>query len=277
MAIGLSLRGSLAKVVPTWLQNAPGFRNLYIVVWAYALLGDCLLEIAWEGQLATYPGVGTPTALPLIGASRGLLQGPNEPDAVFAARCIDFRATWKEAGSAQSLATEIQAFLVGSGTLGAGVYPVVRVVDRRGACATAHADQSVTFENISWHWDDTGGFIEDRQYYVPELDTWWSELWILVQDFTTHYTSFSDPNWTSAWNSGDQTLDGVCPQATVQGITQIISSFKGAHTHVRALVLVPDPTTYAPDGSQGNASKIFAGASLLSRTVSLGYWDFAGG
>ena len=81
MAIGPSLRATLATYIPTWLANVPGLRNLFSLVWTVALLGDMLREIAWEGQLAAYPGVGTPTALPYIGASRGLVQGPLEPNA----------------------------------------------------------------------------------------------------------------------------------------------------------------------------------------------------
>ena len=100
MAIGPSLRGTLGTYLPNWLQNVPGLRNLFSVLWTFALLGDGLREIAWQGQIANYPGVGTPTALPFMGATRGLIQGPTEPQAAFAARLRSWLAAVAEMGSA---------------------------------------------------------------------------------------------------------------------------------------------------------------------------------
>jgi hypothetical protein len=150
MALGASLRETLAKYVPTWLGNVPGLRNLYSTLWTVALLGDGMRQWAWEGQLATYPGVGTPTALPYIGASRGLLQGPAEPNATFAARCINWLTAIQQMGSPLGIVQEVQAYLIGQGNLGAGVYPVVSLVDRAGHIITANADQSITRSLISW-------------------------------------------------------------------------------------------------------------------------------
>lgn len=278
MAIGRSLRAALASVVPTWLANLPGFRNLYAYCWSIALLGDCLREIAWEGQLAAYPGVGTPTALPYIGQSRGLTQGPSEANANFAARCIAFRDAWARAGSAESICEQIQSFLVGIGNLGAGVYPVVRIVDRQGNAVTRNADQSFSYSTISWDWDELGGFVDDRGWRPPaQVDTWWADIWVLIQDPFTHWTGFSDVNWLAAWNTGDQTIDAQCPQSIVQAVLTLISTFKGEHSWVRAVVFAPNPTTVSPSGYWGNASHNFTGVQTAQRTASFSYWTPAGG
>ena len=48
-----------------------------------------------------------------------------------------------------------------------------------------------------------GGWVDEHGYHAPaEVDGWWSDGWVLIQDPYTHYTGFSDPNWLAAWNSG---------------------------------------------------------------------------
>ncbi len=280
MATGPSLRATLSKYVPTWLANVPGLRNLFSIAWTFALFGDCLREIALEGQFAAYPGVGTPTANPLIGASRGLIQGPNESNALFAKRCIAFRAMWKTAGRAATLASNVQAYLVGTGNLGAGVYPVVMIVDRAGVAVTANADTSISEATITWDWDNLGGWVDGAGYHAPAeiLGTvtgmpWWSDLWIVIEDPFTHYASFSDPAWLAAWNSGDQTIDSLCPQAVVQGLqVSIIEPLKGAHEYVRNVTWVPSVAGFTPTGYYGNSSRNVAGVQTPTRTIGNSYW-----
>ena len=96
--IGKALRQILVSITPTWLVNNPQARNLFSFLYEVAVLGDALREIAWEGQLAAYPGVGTPDAFPYIAQSRGLTQGANEPNAAFALRCIFYRQPGRNPG-----------------------------------------------------------------------------------------------------------------------------------------------------------------------------------
>ena len=253
MAIGPSLRATLATYVPTWLANVPGLRQLYACVWTVALLGDCLREIGWEGQLAAYPGVGTPTALPYIGASRGLVQGPNETDVAFGLRARQWLSAVAEMGNAEGLVTQVQTYLVGQGSLGAGVYPVVVFVDRNGDTTTANADQSITFGSVSWDWDDLGGWVDGVGFNnTATVSGWWSDGWLLIEDPYTHYTGFADANWLAAWNSGDQTIDSLTPQSVVSAIEAIVDTWKGAHTYVRCIVWTAPSTSFSPTGFYGN-------------------------
>ncbi len=271
---GPSLRSIVSKVVPTWLANVPGFRRLYAILWATALIGDELREVAWQGQQAAYPGVGTATAMPFLAASRGLLQGPTESNTLFAARLIAFRATQRAQGSPESRVRAIQAFLVGQGSLGAGVYPVVRTIDRAGRATTIDAAGNVTRAVVSWDWDELGGWVDASAYHTPaEVDGYWSDAWVLIEDPYTHYTSFSDANWLAAWNSGDQTIDALCTQAVVAGVKSLCDTYRGAHTYVRQIVFCPDPTTFTPNGFDGNSSTNVGGTQTVQRDPTISYWS----
>lgn len=274
MSIGASLRGTLATYCPTWLGNVPGLRNLFSVLWATALLGDGLREIAWEGQLAAYPGVGTSTALQLIGASRGLVQGPFETNAHFGVRCRNWLSIVSEMGNAGGLVTQVQAYLVGQGSLGSGVYPIVSFVDRAGNLTTANADESITESSISWDWDDVDGWVDGMGFQPPTtVEGYWSDGWLIIQDPYTHYSGFSDPNWLAAWDSGDQTVDSLTPQAIVAAIEAMVESWKGGHVWIRCIVWCPDPATFSPAGVYGNWSNGSTGTQVATRTPGNSYWQ----
>jgi hypothetical protein len=276
MAVGPALREQLATIVPTWIANIPGLRKLFSYLWTIALLGDCLREIAIEGQFAAYPGLGTPTALPYIGASRGLVQAPGEPDANFAARCVTWLIDAAMMGQAESVATQIQRFLVAQGSLGIGVYPVVAVVDRSGRTVTANADQTITISQSMWNWDEVHGWVDRTKFRPPsEVDTYWSDMWVVIQDPYRHYTGFSDPNWLAAWNSGDQTVDSLCPQGVVDGIKSILGTWRGAHMYVRNVIFVPTVSSFlsAPNGTWGNYSINISGTQTATRTAAYSYWQ----
>jgi hypothetical protein len=278
MVIGDSLRGTLAKYVPTWLGNVPGLRNLFSLLWTIALQGDMLREWAWEGQLAAYPGVGTPSALPYIGMSRGLVQGPNESNALFAKRLIAWLTTVQGMGSPVGLVLQVQAYLIGQGSLGAGAYPVVSYVDRAGNMTTANTDQSTTRSIVSWDWDEIDGWTDNVGHKPANtVDSYWSDGWLLIQDPYTHYTGLTDPNWLAAWNSGDQGVDSMCPQAVATALASIVNTWKGAHVYVRCIVWCPSPTAFTPNGTYGNWSANVGGNQTGTRNGAYAYWQDAVG
>lgn len=278
MAVGPSLRGTFATFVPSWLGNVPGLRNLFSIAWAWACQGDMLREWVLEGQYANYPGVGTTTALPYIGATRGLVQGPTEPNASFAVRCRNWLSAVAEMGNSEGLVTQVQAYLVGQGSLGAGVYPVVIFIDRHGNTTTANANQTISYGSVSWDWDEVGGWVDETGYHPPsEVDGYWSDGWLIIQDPYTHYTGFSDPNWLAAWNSGDQTFDSLVPQAIVSQLLGIIDTWKGDHVYIRCIVWTANPTSFlaTPNGKWGNWTA--AGVPTSQRIGANAYWQPVGG
>jgi hypothetical protein len=255
MAIGPSLRGTLGTYLPTWLGNVPGLRNLFSVLWTFALLGDCLREIAWEGQLAAYPGVGA-------------------ADAAFAKRCINWRSAVALMGNAEGLVTQVQAYLVGQGSLGAGVYPVVSFVDRAGNLTSISASQVITQSSVAWNWDDVDGWVDGLGYHPPSVvEGYWSDGWLLIQDPYTHYTGFSDANWLAAWNSGDKTIDSLTTQSIVSAVESIVDAWKGAHIYVRCIVWCTNPATFSPAGVYGNWGGNVGGDQQALRNGAFSYWQ----
>lgn len=299
VATGRSLRAAWASLVPTWLANIPGLRNLYVTGYAICALGDCLREIANQGRYAAFPGAGDPSANPLIAQSRGLLQGPNEPNAAFAARAVAFRTAWRKAGAPIAVAQNIQGFLNSAGNLGAGVLPVVRVVDRENNWAIANADGSTFFTNSPWNWDGVLPWDDGTGPKYPAVTSGYvSDFWIIIAPpsgttpiFST-YTGTSDPAWLANAGRGNGVdLGGgqQIPRAYVSGILSIIKTWKGGHMWVRNVIWAGNATDYAPaasvlpNGTYGNWSYNSAASnaqipgrgstpSPLTR-----YWDIQGG
>src|SRR5580704_10542471 len=252
MPAPLPLQSTLSSYVPNWIANLPGSNSLFKFLWTVERLSLCLQEIAFEGQMAAYPGVGTPTALPLIGASRDLLQGANEPQADYIARLINWINIGKQRGSGLALARAVQSFLAQPG----GTYLVVRVQCRNGDFFQSNADRSTTVgNNPAWDWDNLGGWVNGTGFIPPAtIANSWTDIWVLVQDFTTHYTSFTDTNWLAAWGSGTETIDSMISPTIPPGVFGIVKGYKGLVNYSRAVVLVPDPTSFTPNGFYGNNS-----------------------
>lgn len=284
------LRNAINSVVTNWMANAPGINTAFKYLYTVALLGDCLLEQAWEGFLAALPGVGTPTANPLIAQSRGLLQGPNEPDASFIDRLIAFLVAWEQAGSAEILAQQIQSYLCGQGILGAGVYPIVRVVDRNGNWAIANADQSTTFVSAPWDWDEVTGADDGKMAQPPVvLETWWADMWIVVAPpsgstpIYAYYTGTSDVHWLANFGPNAKLGGGhQVPLSVSNAIIGLIATWKGEHSWFRAVIWATDSTSFSPstptaDGTYGNWCKNVGGVMTPGRSSSARYWIPAAG
>jgi hypothetical protein len=191
---------------------------------------------------------------------------------------VNYEQVWNNAGGDEQLALDLQAYLVGVGSLGAGVYPVVSIINRAGFRVTANADRSTSTSTVSWHWDDSGGYVDDVRWESPAvLSAWWSDLWIIIQDPFTHYTSFSDPNWLAAWNTGDEAIDTLTPQSIVNDIFARIRVLKGTHTYVREVVFTANPATFVPTGKYGNASLDVSATQTMQRTSVDAYWEVPGG
>src|SRR4029077_5191596 len=93
-----NLRHSLKAYTPRWLSDRQGFQVGYSVLYTLAAVLDIFLEVQLQGQLAALPGLGTPTALPLIGFSRGLLRGFSESDVSYSQRLPQWLDFWRCAG-----------------------------------------------------------------------------------------------------------------------------------------------------------------------------------
>ena len=241
------IRDALKSIVPNWLSNRLKRNTGFKVLWTWALLADGLVEVMLEGFRAAMPGKGTPTALGLIGQSRGIPRGIGESADAYAARLREWLTLWENAGSDETLMALLQAFL---GVDNSRPLSPMRIVDRRGNFTSI--DQfGVTSRTVdtNWNWDSISN---------PERSTWWSDIWIIVYVDASRwqfYTGLLDFNWTQAW--GDTGGFGwgeghTVTREYVDGIMSIIATFKGAHTFINSVIITTDNNLFVP-GSLGVA------------------------
>lgn len=261
-------RDAIRSYVPPWLSDRPtsgktvGFR----VVWTVASVFDAFMDHLVQGLKASWPGLGTETALPYIGRSRGILRGPGETVDQYVARLIEWLDTWRGAGGAEAIARQIKSYLVGHPNVG---ITSVKVITRSGYWVILDSAGNVTRTTAAWDWDGTSH---------PERAGYWSEIWIVV---------YAPTLWAHSPVFGTRTVGSLgigheVNRADYEALRGLINTWKSAHTKVRAVIWTTsstlfDPTTPAslPDGSWGawgttGSSRVASGRNLASCR----YWEF---
>jgi hypothetical protein len=282
MSQGRGVRDALKSIVPSWLSDrAAGFNKGFKVLWTIAQIADGVIQTGIEGVQAALPGIGTPTALALIGASRGLIRGLTETDAEYAARLTTWLDVWVGAGSDETLISLLQNFL-GPDSAG-GPLPVVRMVNRAGLFTTIAANGTIT-QTLDTDWTIPASSWDT--IYNPEREQWWSDLWIIVYSQINTlqrwpiYTSLTDPAWVAAWGGSELGFGHAVPRVAYQGVMNIIANFKAAAAYVQAVIFTTDTTLFVPgllgitgdpDGRWGNFScRDTGGIQIPIRTISTG-------
>lgn len=235
MSTARGLRNALKSLVPNWLANRRGKNTGFKFLWSSAVVADAGVETMLEGYRAALPGVGTPTALSLIGQSRGLIQGELEADDAYALRLQGWLDYWPNAGSDEQLAMALQTYL--------GNNLKVRIISRNGTVVTIdELGVSSKLTGTAWNWDATGD---------PVRASWWSDIWIVVYIDARWgtYTDLSDPDWEGAWGTyGGWGTGHKVGRQSVDNILSIVAEFKGAHTFVQSIIFCPNTTTFNPPG-----------------------------
>lgn len=268
----MSVRGfrdSFRSYIPKWLSNRldrnVGYRFLYALIMPI----DVMMQGVLEGVQAALPGYGTPTALPLIGRSRGILRGEVETDDAYAARQRAWLTTWTEAGSSERIAKEIHNYF--------GNHPMIRIVDRAGKWVTVAADGTVTETHAAWDWDSVSN---------PERSGDWSDLWIIV--YPSNWIPITGdgmafPNLSAlvgVWGTHELGTGHQVFRLAVQSILGLVEQFKGAHTFVRAIIWSYDVTLFDPaspvvgdpDGKWGYWGKPSGSSRVVARNPTCRYW-----
>jgi hypothetical protein len=260
------IRDWLKAYIPKWLSNRPGLNNGFKILYGMAVQADMLLDLAIEAVGSWWPGyalgatnqaLDASSAIPLLGLSRGILQGEAETQAAYAVRLQAWRETWANAGSSEVLAEEIQAYL--------GNTPTVRIVDRSGNWVTRAPDGTVSKVVAPWNWDSVSN---------PERAQWWSDLWIIVYPCEWPITGTTLASLVGVWGTynGGGTGHGV-PRAAVDAILSLVETFKGAHCWCQAILFSYDATLFVPgttvsgdpDGTWGNFSRNVGGVQVPAR------------
>jgi hypothetical protein len=280
-------RASLQRVIPIWQQQRPnaviGFRWL----WSLITPLDISLENTLQGINDWAPGSpdASPTALPLIAQSRGLIQGEAETNDHFAARLRNWRTNglavappaspqvWNQTGKTELLAQQIQQYL--------GNNPLVRVIQRiystsgtpMARYTTANTDGSTSVATAAWDWDSlSGGEDRTQNFTGAEARTFWCDTWIVVYP----------GEWSIAGSITPLTGQHV-PLVAHDAILRIVAQWKGLHTFVRAIIfsynaLLFDPATPGhagnPDGTWGRWAKTDGSGNQVParNNVDARYW-----
>lgn len=228
------LRDLLPSILPPWLaaRLRKGKKSGFRFIWALVAPLDSALDKATQG-LAAMLGLGTPTALPLIGRSRGIPRGQADTDDEYMARCRAWLTTWEGAGSMQAVATQIHAYF--------RTRPAVEIVNRAGFLVRCDVDGTLSTAQITWNWDGTSN---------PERSGDWSDLWVIV--YTTQFTR------VGVFGNGDgQTFGspgGVGSSNTPEefdAIGNILATWKSASSRVRSLIINRTNTRPVPNGNWG--------------------------
>lgn len=269
MTAKVGFRDAIRRYVPAWLSDRPqsnrtvGFRFL----WSMALVLDGMMEYLVRGLQASWPGLGTSTALPLIARSRGMIRGENESDTAFATRLQAWLDKWRSAGSAEAIARAIHEYCAN--------HPRVRIVTRGGYWVTLAQDGTITRTQAAWNWDGTSH---------PERASWWSEIWIIVYPTQWAHTPgvLGDPG--EVWGIADGLGIGHDVRPTpYEELRGLVMQWKSAHTKVRAIVWTSDAALFdpavpgsLPNGTWGAWGTTGAGARVASgRNLSTcRYWEF---
>ena len=257
-------RNELRKFVPWWLADrrlssgkSVGFRYL----WAIVATLDVFVQFMLEALRAPWPGLGPTAALPYIGRTRGILRGPAATTVEYVSRLSRWLAKWARAGSAEQLLEELHEYLPTN--------PKVRLFTRSGICITRNTDgTTVRQTGVAWDWDS----VSDPQ----RAGNWW-DVWIVV------YSPYAKRAGTLGGITDDGNVLGqAMPSSVADEVKQLLSTWKSAHTYVRAVIWSTDATKFDPAtpasmpdgtwgrwGTTGNGSR-FKGARCQS---SLRFWE----
>lgn len=263
-----NLRHSLKSYTPRWLADRPGLQTGYSVLYTLAAVLDVFLEIQLQGQRAALPGVGTPTALPLIGNTRGIIRGFGESDGSYAGRLPLWLDFWRCAGRPVGMLLALRWLFINTPL-------TIRTVDDHGNWywyldsdvpfspgATAPLRPHFLLNQGNWNWDGTA--------------QWW-RFWVIIYVGPLGWTI--SPKWGDGGKWGDPgRLWGIAgPQpGQIAAIRALVRQIKAAHCYIPNIILTDnlarfDPTHAAgggvnPDGTWGVPSNRFTDCAFLLGT-----------
>jgi hypothetical protein len=260
----INFREALRSFVPPWLSDRPqlGLSRGFSFLYAMVAPQDTVLEHTVQAMSARLPGVGTTTALPLIGNDREVLRGPIETEVDYIARLKNWLYYAKRRGSRESIAFMLHKFLPGS--------PKVKVISRSGAWTTVDASGTVNeYLPGTWDWDSLSH---------PERAASSWDLWIIV--YQSYYGAA--PNYGTNQYGGPNCFGLATPKQVFSDILRTVSVAKSAHSIARSIILTSNaadfspgtPGSLMPDGWWGNYSKKDgSGNQIPARPASLRFYD----
>ena len=267
MSLLRTFRDAIRKFTVAWLNEKPRpvdgpIGNVaYRLLWSMMVPLDIGSEMLVQSLQAPWPGKGTPTALPLIGRSRGIARGQVDTDDEYGAKLLLWLDKWAHAGSQRQLAIELHEYL--------GNHPKVTIVNRSGHWVTVAADGTLSATDAAWDWDSISN---------PERAGYWWDMWIVIYpDQWDKSATWGDGR---NWGERDSGIGHVVTRQEVDAVKAIIRQWPSAHTKIRTVIWTTDPALFdpldsmtGPDGYWGRYSKLDAGTQVKSRNPDCRYWE----
>lgn len=211
------IRDTIKRLSPPWLARAAGEKFLYTA----GLCIDGLIEKLNQGVLARMPGVGTPTALPILAQDRNIIQGPNETVLSFQGRLRSVFEAWQRAGSRRAIFSQITAFFTPVTTL--GKLPNAAIVSSVGATPTDalwdvfYSDQAnldapfhLRIAN-QWNWDN--------------IFQWW-RAWLILY---AYLVTTGNTGTTVGYNSIDNSFSAGTAFVKLVGLSGVTADMQYAY------------------------------------------------
>lgn len=260
--VAVRFRDAFRRFTVGWLNERPGQQNGltagYRVLWSMIAPLDVAAEVIVQSLQAPWPGQGTPTALPLIGRSRGMIRSQLETEAEYAVRLGTWLDRARQFGSMLSTARALHEYL--------GNRPRVRMYNRAGACLeVAETTGAVTrydAGSTAWDWDSVSH---------PERAGYWWDLWACVYPMQWSASPVLEAGSRKLGATPNLGVGCAATREEHDAIVGLVQQHKSAHSHMRAVIFTTDatlfdPTTPAsqPDGEWGDWSSKGSGSRVVS-------------
>lgn len=272
-AVWRTFRRIVQFVGPKWLVREPlstpvegappevDNRALY----ALALLKDAAAERVRVGVLARFPlaGATAEDALLEIGRSRGIVRGPNEPEAAYCERLRRWLDDWRIAGSPWSILEQVRAYCSPHAVR-------ARIFTNRGDCYTIDRDGTRSrVRDTAWDWDGDASR--------------WARWWLVIypdagQPWDRPGEYGTDHDWGAAPFTWGSTADATDPIA----LRRIIATRKPRGSRCDFIIVCfadahfdPAEPSTLPDGTWGKVSKLDSGSLVPARFQDAAYWPGA--
>ena len=277
--MSVSLRESIRGVLPYFLaegeEEAPNVG--WKIMWSIALQADAMIDWVIEGSRAALPGVGTPTALPIIARARAVVRGRVETETSFVERLVSWRELHRARGKMFGVAREVQHYL---GPTAAGGWWEVRVVNRGGTWGILDTTRTWSWIDPpaaawSWDWDSVSH---------PERSACHADMWVIVCPPPGSTVESAPPfQHVPAWGVSTTSWGHEAPQAEVGTLRNLVDAWKAARTRVLAVIWAPavhmgspvlDPReagSIRPNGQWGSWGT--GNSRVASRPSWLRFWE----
>ena len=276
-----NFRTTASQLSPTALQGPNGSKLMFALSVQY----DALAVAGAYAVRFRFPRLTSPDALPWLAKDRRIVRGPNESQASYAERLVQWLDLWVHAGSAPSILTGVASFFL----------PATITAEHVKQSRTGYTDWDYwdgTTDTLyrespaNWDWDSDGLVPCEKRFQQVNasgvLGPYW-HTWVVL--YGTGYTKY-------ACGSGKQCGSGITAgsSATPDEVVAIrgqVAQWKSAETFVQWVIVALDSTWFKyslpagdaklPDGHWGRWGKVTTvGGSRVysgSRSTTAAYLD----